>query len=174
MRIKKPCPTLTQPKPTSTGPWNAPRCSSAFPAHLSRSLHSRVALSRPLSKKVDRRLLIILGALYAVSLIDRTNISVARVAGMAVELKLTVGERYRSVSLLLDRPEPTLTRDASYSIISAIFFAPYIVFELPYAALSLPSGDLISPELALHQIKHHSAQGRMSQPSHCHYHPLGR
>ncbi|ORY76877.1 major facilitator superfamily domain-containing protein [Leucosporidium creatinivorum] len=62
-------------------------------------------------RKVDRRLLIILGALYAVSLIDRTNISVARVAGMARDLELGVGERY--------------------SIISAIFFAPYVVFELP-------------------------------------------
>ncbi|KAM0790156.1 hypothetical protein ACM66B_005475 [Microbotryomycetes sp. NB124-2] len=68
-------------------------------------------LERKIIRKVDRRLLIILGALYAVSLIDRTNISVARVAGMARDLELTVGERY--------------------SIITAIFFAPYVVFELP-------------------------------------------
>ncbi|GAA6015269.1 hypothetical protein JCM11491_000993 [Sporobolomyces phaffii] len=62
-------------------------------------------------RKVDMRLLIILSAIYAVSLIDRTNISVARVAGMAKDLKLTVGERY--------------------SIITLVFFVPYIIFELP-------------------------------------------
>ncbi|KAJ7227937.1 major facilitator superfamily domain-containing protein [Mycena rebaudengoi] len=69
------------------------------------------AEDRALTRKVDRRLLIILGAVYAISLIDRTNISVARVAGMAKELQLTVGERY--------------------SIIGLIFFIPYIIFELP-------------------------------------------
>ncbi|KAI5476832.1 hypothetical protein MNV49_007128 [Pseudohyphozyma bogoriensis] len=69
------------------------------------------AFEKATIKKVDRRLLIILGAIYAVSLIDRTNISVARVAGMARDLRLTVGERY--------------------SIISLVFFAPYVVFELP-------------------------------------------
>ncbi|GAA5988721.1 hypothetical protein JCM5350_001992 [Sporobolomyces pararoseus] len=62
-------------------------------------------------RTVDIRLLIILSAIYAVSLIDRTNISVARVAGMAKALELTVGERY--------------------SIITLIFFVPYIIFELP-------------------------------------------
>ncbi|GAA5937716.1 uncharacterized protein JCM15063_002095 [Sporobolomyces koalae] len=71
-------------------------------------------------KKIDRRLLIILSAIYAVSLIDRTNISVARVAGMAKDLKLTVGERY--------------------SIITLIFFVPYIIFELPAALLSRKIG----------------------------------
>jgi len=61
--------------------------------------------------KIDLRLLIILGLCYAVSLIDRTNISVARVAGMQVSLRLDIGERY--------------------SIISLLFFVPYIIFELP-------------------------------------------
>lgn len=58
------------------------------------------------SRTVDIRLLIILSAIYAVSLIDRTNISVARVAGMAKALQLTVGERY--------------------SLITLIFFIPYV------------------------------------------------
>ncbi|KAK9900127.1 MFS general substrate transporter [Cystobasidium minutum MCA 4210] len=61
--------------------------------------------------KIDLRLLIILGLCYAVSLIDRTNISVARVAGMQRSLRLDIGERY--------------------SIISLLFFVPYIIFELP-------------------------------------------
>jgi len=62
-------------------------------------------------RKIDYRLVIILSACYAVSLIDRTNISVARVAGMQRDLRLDIGERY--------------------SIISLIFFVPYIIFELP-------------------------------------------
>ncbi|GAA5874493.1 hypothetical protein JCM1840_000795 [Sporobolomyces johnsonii] len=69
------------------------------------------ALERKVIRKVDIRLLIILSAIYAISLIDRTNISVARVAGMAKDLQLTVGERY--------------------SIVSLLFFVPYIIFELP-------------------------------------------
>ncbi|KAJ9112307.1 hypothetical protein QFC19_000726 [Naganishia cerealis] len=39
-------------------------------------------------RKIDIRLLLILGALYSIALIDRTNLSAARVAGMAKELKL--------------------------------------------------------------------------------------
>ncbi|GAA6059480.1 hypothetical protein JCM10212_002223 [Sporobolomyces blumeae] len=74
-------------------------------------------------RKVDMRLLLILSAIYAVSLIDRTNISVARVAGMAKALKLTIGERY--------------------SIITLVFFAPYIVFELPSNLLMRKIGPRI-------------------------------
>ncbi|CED84101.1 Permease of the major facilitator superfamily [Phaffia rhodozyma] len=62
-------------------------------------------------RKIDLRLLPILGALYSIALIDRTNISLARVAGMDVELELTVGNRY--------------------SIVSLMFFVPYIILELP-------------------------------------------
>lgn len=49
-----------------------------------------------------------MGLCYAISLIDRTNISVARVAGMQQSLRLDIGERY--------------------SIISLLFFVPYIIF----------------------------------------------
>jgi hypothetical protein len=53
------------------------------------------------------------GLCYAISLIDRTNISVARVAGMQQSLRLDIGERY--------------------SIISLLFFVPYIIFvRLPH------------------------------------------
>ncbi|KAK4046707.1 hypothetical protein OIV83_005910 [Microbotryomycetes sp. JL201] len=69
------------------------------------------AEERKIVSKIDRRLLVILGALYAISLIDRNNISIARVVGMAKDLQLTVGMRY--------------------SIITAIFFPTYILFELP-------------------------------------------
>ncbi|EJD49650.1 MFS general substrate transporter [Auricularia subglabra TFB-10046 SS5] len=62
-------------------------------------------------RKVDMRLLPILGALYAFSLIDRTNISLARVVGAQQELGLDVGNRY--------------------NIIALVFFPPYILVELP-------------------------------------------
>lgn len=62
-------------------------------------------------RKVDLRVLPILAAVYALSLIDRTNTSNAYVAGAAVDLGLTIGARY--------------------SIITLIFFVPYIIFELP-------------------------------------------
>ncbi|BGP18213.1 hypothetical protein JCM10213_007841 [Rhodosporidiobolus nylandii] len=62
-------------------------------------------------RKIDWRLIPILSAVYAISLIDRTNVSIARVAGMGRDLELTVGERY--------------------SIITCLFFVPYIIFEMP-------------------------------------------
>lgn len=55
---------------------------------------------RKTMRKVDRRLLPILGALYSISLIDRTNISNARVAGAGVDLNLTAGSNY-SIPLLV-------------------------------------------------------------------------
>lgn len=39
-------------------------------------------------RKLDRRIILILGALYAIALIDRTNLSSARVGGMNKELGL--------------------------------------------------------------------------------------
>ncbi|KAJ7783325.1 major facilitator superfamily domain-containing protein [Mycena metata] len=67
-------------------------------------------------RRVDWRLLPLMSALYAVALIDRTNLSVkfpnsARTAGMAVDLDLTVSNRYSTVSCL--------------------YFVPYILFQLP-------------------------------------------
>lgn len=45
------------------------------------------------SRKVDRRLLPILGALYTFALIDRTNIGVARISGLDQATGLDVGNR---------------------------------------------------------------------------------
>jgi hypothetical protein len=50
-------------------------------------------------RKVDLRLIPTLGFMYCVSLMDRTNLGVAMVAGMGVDLKLT-GQRYSIVVLL--------------------------------------------------------------------------
>ncbi|KIM38659.1 hypothetical protein M413DRAFT_75785 [Hebeloma cylindrosporum] len=62
-------------------------------------------------RRVDFRMLPLLGFLYAVALIDRTNLGIARVAGMEQDLKLHIGERY--------------------SIASMIYFVPYTVLQLP-------------------------------------------
>ncbi|KAI9776707.1 MAG: hypothetical protein M1839_009434 [Geoglossum umbratile] len=69
------------------------------------------AYEKKLIRKIDYRLLPILGALYAISLIDRVNISNARVAGMGKDLGLQIGSRY--------------------SIVLVVFFIPYFIFELP-------------------------------------------
>ncbi|KAF9042194.1 major facilitator superfamily domain-containing protein [Panaeolus papilionaceus] len=60
---------------------------------------------------IDWRMLPLLGFLYAVALIDRTNLGIARIAGMEGDLKLYLGERY--------------------SIASMIYFVPYTLLQLP-------------------------------------------
>ena len=66
---------------------------------------------KKLIRKVDWRLLPILGALYSIALIDRVNISAARIAGMDVDLGLSIGDRY--------------------TIALVVFFPPYFFLELP-------------------------------------------
>lgn len=51
------------------------------------------AEQRSIIRRIDRRLVITVGAMYCVSLMDRTNMSAAHIAGMSTELVLT-GFRY--------------------------------------------------------------------------------
>lgn len=46
-------------------------------------------------QRIDRRLVPVLGIMYCVSLMDRTNLGAANIAGMGTEL-LLIGERYVS------------------------------------------------------------------------------
>lgn len=62
-------------------------------------------------RKIDFRLLPIVVALHAISLVDRTNISVARISGMDKDLALDIGERV--------------------SIVTSTFFIGYILFNIP-------------------------------------------
>ncbi|KAF9481517.1 MFS general substrate transporter [Pholiota conissans] len=73
--------------------------------------HYDPAFVRKTLRQIDWRMLPLLGLLYAVALIDRTNLGIARTAGMDVELKLYIGERY--------------------SIASMIYFIPYILLQIP-------------------------------------------
>ncbi|TID17092.1 major facilitator superfamily transporter [Venturia nashicola] len=61
--------------------------------------------------RIDRRLVVTVGLMYCVSLMDRTNLSAAAIAGMNVELKLGIKNRY--------------------SIVTLVFFTSYILFEFP-------------------------------------------
>lgn len=49
---------------------------------------------RKIIHRVDRRLVVTCGVMYCVSLMDRTNLGQAAIAGMTKELELTVGFRY--------------------------------------------------------------------------------
>jgi hypothetical protein len=48
-------------------------------------------------RRVDRRLVLTVGAMYCISLMDRTNLGAANIAGMGKELML-IGNRYVSFS----------------------------------------------------------------------------
>ncbi|KZN91904.1 High-affinity nicotinic acid transporter [Penicillium chrysogenum] len=51
-------------------------------------------------RRVDLRLLPILGIMYSISLIDRTNLGLAFVAGMEQDLGLDIGTRYTIVVMV--------------------------------------------------------------------------
>jgi len=54
----------------------------------------------PTRRRIDMRLLPILGVMYSMSLIDRTNLGLALVAGMQEDLGLAVGSRYTIIVMV--------------------------------------------------------------------------
>ncbi|CAM1502709.1 Fc.00g074850.m01.CDS01 [Cosmosporella sp. VM-42] len=80
------------------------------------------AEQRKIIRRIDRRLVVTVGALYCVSLMDRTNMSAANIAGMSVELVLT-GNRYNVANL--------------------VFFTTYVVFQPPSTVLIRKIGPRI-------------------------------
>lgn len=60
--------------------------------------------------RIDRRLVTTVGLMYCISLMDRTNLSAAAIAGMNADLNL-VGMKY--------------------SIVTLVFFTTYVVFQFP-------------------------------------------
>ncbi|KAL1612830.1 hypothetical protein SLS60_001060 [Paraconiothyrium brasiliense] len=77
---------------------------------------------RKIIHRIDRRLVVTVGVLYCISLMDRTNLSAAAVAGMNVELLLT-------------RPFPAGSTVSRYSVVTLVFFTTYIVFQPPSTVL---------------------------------------
>jgi hypothetical protein len=68
-----------------------------------------LAEQRKIIRRIDRRLVLTLGFMYCVSLMDRTNLGIAVVAGMGVDLIL-IGSRY--------------------SIIVLVFFITYVILQV--------------------------------------------
>ncbi|KAL5365022.1 major facilitator superfamily domain-containing protein [Aspergillus floccosus] len=81
------------------------------------------AEQRKIIHRIDRRLVTITGLAYCVSLMDRTNLSMAAVAGMTKELHLEVGTRY--------------------SLIVLMFFVPYVIFQPPMTIITRKLGPTI-------------------------------
>ncbi|CAK7201013.1 hypothetical protein SEUCBS139899_003714 [Sporothrix eucalyptigena] len=82
-------------------------------------------LEKKLIRRVDIRLVSILGILYSIAGLDRVNLSNARAAGMNADLGFNIGNRY-SIALL-------------------VFFITYFLFEMP-STLSL---RCVGPKLQL-------------------------
>jgi len=76
---------------------------------------------RQIIRRVDRRLVVTVGLMYCVSLMDRTNMSAANIAGMSVELQL----------------------GANYNIANLVFFIPYIIFQPPSTIICRAIGPRI-------------------------------
>jgi MFS family permease len=72
---------------------------------------SHSTLEKRALRKIDVRLLPILGCLYTLCLVDRSNVAAARISGMDDDLGLAVGNR-ASVTLM-------------------VFFIGYILFDIP-------------------------------------------
>lgn len=71
------------------------------PSTLSGDEEYTLQEQRKIIHRVDRRLVVTCGVLYCVSLMDRTNLGQAAIAGMTAELKLAVGFRYVGLHTLI-------------------------------------------------------------------------
>ncbi|KAF8633402.1 hypothetical protein AX17_004573 [Amanita inopinata Kibby_2008] len=69
------------------------------------------SLERKILRQIDLRLLPMLALMYALAVIDRANIGVARIVGMDKDLQISIGSRY--------------------SIVTFIYFIPFIALQLP-------------------------------------------
>lgn len=69
-------------------------------------------------RRIDLRLVTMTGLAYCISLMDRTNLSMAAVAGMVEELRLDVGNRYVCASFLVGMVWLVLTDDLSSLLLS--------------------------------------------------------
>lgn len=80
------------------------------------------AEEKRIKRHIDRRLVMTVGAMYCVSLMDRTNLGAANIAGMAKELQLV---------------------DNRYSIVSLVFFVTYVLFQPPSTVICRKIGPRI-------------------------------
>ncbi|KAF2668376.1 MFS general substrate transporter [Microthyrium microscopicum] len=72
-------------------------------------------------RRVDLRLVVLIGFMYCVSLMDRANLSNAKVAGMESDPRDPKFKHEQGLNLIGFR----------YNIMSLVFFPPYIIFQIP-------------------------------------------
>ncbi|MCJ1301813.1 hypothetical protein MMC08_004614 [Hypocenomyce scalaris] len=85
---------------------------------------------RRIRRRVDLRLVAMLSLIYTFAFIDRGNLGNANIAGMNVDLKLGIGNRY--------------------SILTMIFFIGYIIVDIPATILIRKVGPVVwIPSIAL-------------------------
>lgn len=99
----------------STSTTSSSKTSSSSPSNSESSFPFTPQEQKRIIRQIDLRVVLLLGAMYAVSLIDRSQIGLAMISGMGTDLQLTVGARY--------------------NIINAVFFGPYVLFQLPSTVL---------------------------------------
>lgn len=99
----------------STSTSSSSKTSSSSPSNSESSFPFTPQDQKRIIRQIDLRVVLLLGAMYAVSLIDRSQIGLAMISGMGTDLQLTVGARY--------------------NIINAVFFGPYVLFQLPSTVL---------------------------------------
>lgn len=92
---------------------------------------------RKIIHRIDRRLIATTGAMYCVSLMDRTNLPNAAIAGMNQELELNVGFRYVSLPRQMVYTGDTRANiDATpKSTIALVFFITYTLCQPPATLL---------------------------------------
>ena len=73
------------------------------------------AEGRKIIHRIDRRLVTTCGFMYCISLMDRTNLPFAAIAGMTKELELKIGFRYSTIAL--------------------VFFVTYVICQPPATVL---------------------------------------
>ncbi|KAL4939422.1 hypothetical protein BDV06DRAFT_225021 [Aspergillus oleicola] len=95
------------------------------------SVHHEEALSpfspqehKRLIRRIDLRLVVTLGCLYCISLLDRTNLGAASVAGMQPDLNMNASNN-------------------GYSITSLVFFITYTIFQIPATVIIRKVGPRI-------------------------------
>jgi len=110
---------ITQPSVSEAKHGNATHVDEALSDNSKEALdydpEYSLAEQRKIIHRVDRRLIATTGIMYCISLMDRTNLSAAAIAGMTVELKMTVGFRYSTIAL--------------------VFFITYVIFQPPATVL---------------------------------------
>ncbi|KAG8629741.1 hypothetical protein KVT40_001360 [Elsinoe batatas] len=79
---------------------------------------------RRITRRLDLRLVLTTGIVYCVSLMDRTNLSAASLAGMNIELRMNAVNN-------------------GYSITTLVFFVSYIIFQPPATVLTRKIGPRI-------------------------------